>query len=411
MAIRKTVNFKDNIDVSLFFVNQPPNLKLEIFTQEINNFHEELIPKKLPAVCDIYTIDDTNSDEEREEQKPDPLNFVDMEEICNVESHFLIYIESPGEEISEVIKALRKFFKDDDIQTLTVVRPTRKKEHGEDFRIGYEGVIVGVTFSETENSARYIVDDRQLRIPNLSSVKIIPGSRGEHIWKKYQVGKMFLQGFFFVGLDMVDIAPERLCYLCSFPKAYTHEYIKKEIQSHVEHEVVHIISNPFEQRSIVRLEFSKEEIVRMLIRRCMSFEGKPVLILPCKDRTPVEQIYMKHQVIVSGYTNAINPKEFIRMLTNSFGPLAELNINFEGFDSLVVFQQASAADICLRKKEIFVKNLKVKFSPATRPYRLTGLKLHKGFFNTATPERPLPILPASYSFEVPSDIEKKPLNA
>ena len=131
----------------------------------------------------------------------------------------------------------------------------------------------------------------------------------------------------------------------------------------------------------------------------MNFDGKPVLVLPCIDRTPVEDIYQKYQVSISGYSNAINPKLFIRLLTDSFGPVVELNINYEAFETLVVFQTINGAESCIRKKEIIEKNHRIKFAAANKPYKLTGLRIKKGRYFYATPERPLPLIPSPYTFE------------
>ena len=190
--------------------------------------------------------------------------------------------------------------------------------------------------------------------------------------------------------------------MASFPKGYPFDYIKKEIFNHANDQPIRILSNPLEQRCIVRLEFNNEETVKLLLRRCMSFDGKAVLILPCVDRTPVEKIIVKYQVCITGYSNAINPKEFIRILSNSFGPLVELNINYEGLDTLAVFQTIKAAEACVAKKEIFVKNHKIRFNQACKPFKLTGLRVHKGHYDIKTPDRPLPIVPAPYTFEDPA---------
>ena len=52
--------------------------------------------------------------------------------------------------------------------------------------------------------------------------------------------------------------------------------------SHTKEMPLHVIFNPLEEKCIVRLEFQRPEIVRFLIKRCMSFDGKRVLVLPCR---------------------------------------------------------------------------------------------------------------------------------
>jgi hypothetical protein len=130
----------------------------------------------------------------------------------------------------------------------------------------------------------------------------------------------------------------------------------------------------------------------------MSFDGKPVLVLPCVDRKNVEEIYKEFQVMVTGYSNAINPKEFIRILSSLYGPVVELNINFEGFDTLVVFQTIAAAEASVKKKELFIKNHKIKFMAVSRPYRLSGFKVHKGKYKQLPFKRPLELVRAPYTF-------------
>ena len=117
------------------------------------------------------------------------------------------------------------------------------------------------------------------------------------------------------------------------------------------------------------------------------------------DRNPVELLYFAHQVCVSGYTNAISPKEFIRVLSNMFGPVCELNVNYEGMETLVVFQTAKAAEKSVEKKEIFHKNHKIRFFVPRKPIRLTGMIVHKGRVLNRKLQRPLPLVPSPYTFE------------
>jgi hypothetical protein len=408
MALRKSVAFREDTEISMFFFNQPPNLVLETYNEKLNDNDNQILekcdenPVVAPSYCQFYELESSESDEETE-YVPERIKYINMSEIYTVESHFLLFIDRPGEFISYIIDILIQYFSNDELETLTIVKPLKKKDADNEFKIGYEGVIVGVSLKNTENSQQYIATENQMFVKGLGSIKLIPGTRGEHIWNKYIINKNFLQGFFFVGPDIVDTKPNNLCYLASYPRSFTKDFIIKEIFSHINEKPVHIITNSLEEKCIARLEFDKPETVKFLMRRCMSFDGKAVLVLPCIDRTPVEAIYQKYQVCVSGYSNAINPKEFIRLLHNSFGPVVELNVNYEGLETLVVFQTLKAAELCLSKKEIFVRNHKIKFNLPHRPYRLTGLKVHKGKYNTKTPDRPLPIVPAPYTFEPQPD--------
>ena len=397
MVDRKSVSFKDQTSISLFFINQAPNILLEPFADLLVTPENTTQSEKKPAVCDFYTL--SSDSEDIIEEAPYPLiNFTNLTEISSIDCHFFLYINNAGEYILSILSILHEFFTPDKIQSFFIVRPIKHTDKDEDFKIGYQGVMLGVVFKETEFCSEFITLESDLKIPGISYVKIIPGPRGEHIWKKFMINKSFLQGFFFVGEDLVDAHPNRLCYIASFPKGYYPDHIRRELFFHTKEYPIHILQNPLEEKFIFRLEFSKPETVRFLIKRCMAIDGKSVLILPCIDRTPVEQIYMEYQVSVSGYTNAINPKEFIRVLSNHFGPVAELNINFEAYESLLVFQTASAASKCAEKKEIFLRNHKIKFSRVNRPYRLTGQKVHKGVYNTLTPQRPLPLIPAPYFY-------------
>ena len=110
--------------------------------------------------------------------------------------------------------------------------------------MSYEGLIVGVTLKSTEFCEKYIVNDKEISIPGILKTRLIPGARGEHIWKKRSTMKNCLQGFFFVGPDAVDLRPGCLCYLASFPKKYSVKYIRKEIFSHTKEMPLHVISNP-----------------------------------------------------------------------------------------------------------------------------------------------------------------------
>lgn len=397
MVDRKSISFKEQASICLFFISQAPNILLETYNDTLITPPNPDDSEKKPAICNLYTLS-SDSDEIIEESPFPLINYINLNEVLLTDCHFFLYINNPGEYILSIVEILHNFFGPDKIESFFIVRPKKYTDQDEDFKISYQGVFVGVIFKETEYCKEYITMEAELKIPKISSVKIIPGPRGEHIWNKFLINKSYLQGFFFVGEDIVDLYPDRLCYIASIPKGYRPEYIRKEIYSHTKEYPLHILHNPLEERSIYRLEFEKPETVRFLLRRCMSIEGKSVLVLPCKDRTPVEQIYKDYQVCVSGYTNAIHPKEFIRVLSQSFGPVVELNINFEAFESLVVFQTASAALKCAEKKEIFLKNHKIKFCSASKPYRLTGQKMHKGVYNTSTPQRPLPLVPAPYEY-------------
>lgn len=397
MAFRKSVSFRNQTETTVFFYNQPPNIVLERYSEEVvdENSKEETTP----AYCKFYEIGT-----EEEETTTETVRFIKMTEINNMETHFILYVDCPGESSNKITSTLLEFFSKDGVETITVVKPLKRSNATSDFKIGYEGVLIGVTLKLTENCEKYILSQNQLEIPNLN-VKLIPGARGEHFWEKYLIDHSFLQGFFFVGPDPVDVFPNLFCYLASFPKYYSNESIGKEIYSHTNEYPLRIISNPLECGNVLRLEFQKPETVRILLKRCMNFDGKPVLILPCIDRTPIEVLLEKHMVSVCGYTNAINPKEFIRMLTDMCGPLAELNINYEGHDTLAVFQNVSAAANCLNKKEVFLRNHKIRFKKPLRPFGITGLKFHKGKYRSEPPERPLPLVPAPYNYE-PSQKKK-----
>lgn len=397
MVDRRSISFKEQTSIRLFFISQAPNIQLESYTDTLITPSSPTPSEKKPAICDLYTLSSDSDD--LIEESPFPLiNYINLNEVLLTDCHFFLYINSPGQYILTTVETLHSFFGHDKIESFFIVRPSKFSDQDEDFKISYQGAFIGVIFKETEYCSEFITMEADLKVPKIPSIKLIPGPRGEHIWNKFVISKRYLQGFFFVGEDLVDCFPERLCYIASIPKGYRQEHIRKEIYSHTREFPKHIIHNPLEERSIYRLEFEKPETVRFLLKRCMSIEGKSVLILPCKDRTPVEQVYKEYQVCVSGYTNAIHPKEFVRVLFQCFGPVVELNINFEAFESLVVFQTTSAASKCVEKKEIFLKNHKIKFCAASKPYRLTGQKMHKGVYNTSTPLRPLPLIPAPYEY-------------
>jgi hypothetical protein len=395
MSTRKSVKFNDEMTVSLFFLNQQTDFLLENFKAPMNEENDEAFP--VPAMCDMYDL--SEDEESSEEQDPPLINFVNMTEISSVDCHFFLYISKPGEYILRLTSLLHSFFKPEHLKCFHIVRPIKHTDVSSDFTISYPGVIIGVTFRETEQCKNFITSEKDLKIPEIPLIKVIPGPRGEHIWSKHQTSRSFLQGFFFVGQDPVDYRPDLLCYLASIPKGMRIEAIKREIYSHCKEYPLQVIQNPIEGKSILRLEFAQSLSVKLLVKRCMAFDGKAVLVLPCADRTPVENLYQKYQVVTTGYTNAINPKEFLRVLAEMFGPVAELNIYCEGMESLVLFQTEKAALKCAQKKEIFLKNHKIKFALASRPYRLTGKRIHKGFYNTQTPQRPLPLFPAPYMYE------------
>ena len=410
MAVRKSVSFREETEMSVFFFNQPPNIVLERFSDKLREeaLKSTNISKVCPAYSDFYSIGESDSESEIEHAVPEVIEFINMSEVSGLNSHFLLFFDCPGVPVADILSALTHFFVHDEIETYTVVRPIKKTDAGTDFKIGYEGLIIGITMKSDKNCKKYVTSEKELIISDSLEAKLIPGARGEDIWNTHMLEKNFLQGFFFVGSDPVDLSPENLCYLASIPKSYTKDFVKKEIYSHANEYPLHVISNPLEGRCVVRLEFERQETVRFLVKRCMSFDGKPVIVLPCVDRRPIEELLQKYQVCVSGYSNAINPKEFIRILSNSYGPLAELNINYEGLETLAVFQTVSAAEACVRKKEIFVKNHKIRFAAVSRAYRLTGLKYHKGKYNYLPPQRPLPIIPALYTYQPPEKSQVKP---
>ena len=398
MSTRKSVQFNDETTVSLFFLNQATDIQIEHFKAAIVTEQEEPIP--IPAICSMYNL---SEDEDDFPESPEPtsyINYTNMCDISSVDCHFFLFINKPGEYVSNLIKYLQDFFSSSNIHCFHIVRPIKHTDSNEDFTISYQGIVIGLTFAETEFCREFITLEKDLVIPGISQAKLIPGPRGEHIWSKHQISRSFLQGFFFVGQDPVDTIPENLCYLVSIPKGMRQDMVRREIYSHCKENPVHIIFNPVETKFVLRLEFAKSEIVKLLMKRCMAFDGKSVIVAPCLDRTPVENLFINYQVLAYGYTNAINPKEFLRVLNEMFGHVAELNIYFEGLDSLILFQTENAAFKCLQKKELFLKNHKIRFVQPSKPFGLSGKKIHRGVYKTKTPDRPLPLMPAPYIYEL-----------
>jgi len=68
----------------------------------------------------------------------------------------------------------------------------------------------------------------------------------------------------------------------------------------------------------------------------------------------------------------------------------------------VMFPTLKAVECCLRRQEIVIKKLRLRFEPVNRPYRLVGREVHKGRYDPFPPVRPLEIVPAPCTFRPPN---------
>ena len=125
MALRKTVAFKEHAEISIFFFNQPPNLILESYTEETKEekIHPTAKNIPLPAVCNEYTLEEFDIDPELQEISTEVIRFITMNEVNELSSHFLLYIEYPGKPVLELAEALKDFFPVEELESLTIVKP------------------------------------------------------------------------------------------------------------------------------------------------------------------------------------------------------------------------------------------------------------------------------------------------
>lgn len=140
MALRKSVVFKEETEISMFFVSQPPNLSFEKYTEKLKDQNLQLSENNqpVPAYCNMYSFEESD-EEANEESAPEMIKFITMSELDTLNSHFLLFIDSPGAAISNIISSLTSFFPSEYIETFTIVKPFKKSNCEEDFNIGYEG--------------------------------------------------------------------------------------------------------------------------------------------------------------------------------------------------------------------------------------------------------------------------------
>lgn len=309
-------------------------------------------------------------------------------------AHFYINVTLFDVLASEVASVIFDYFMNfGPVQHVYIVKPNQSTI--EDFTLGIEGALYGINMENANYAKSFLLSETKVNIPKIGFVTVFPGSMGEDMWIQHQKERNYLQGFFFVGNDIVDFQPDCLCYFVSLPKGSFSDRVSNEIASHGIPRPIDIIKNPLEEKCIMRLQFSDPNTVINLQRMCLKIHNKPILVLPCKDRTPVEELYMPFQVMISGYNHTVSPGELLRNLTNNFGPVVEIVLSQF---VLVMFQTLKAAESCVKRQEITIKRLKIRFDPVTKPYRLTGRVIHKGKYSPDPPIRPLELVPAPYTF-------------
>ncbi|CAG9326818.1 unnamed protein product [Blepharisma stoltei] len=399
------IKFNPDAQIIRFFVHQPPNVLLKSTTEHIQDetFQaQEMDQIKLKIRRNPFAEFD---EEEEEERKLEVITYVSYENIWCTSVHFYINVILYDILASEVAQRILYFVKAfGPVQHIFIVKPNQAT--ADDFTLGVEGALFGILMENANYAKPFLLKENKIEIPDLGYVAVFPGSMGEDVWNKFQKETNYLQGFFFVGKDMVDYRPECLCYFASLPKGSFPYRVAQEIRSHGIDEPIHMLKNPFEEKSIMRLEFREEKSVNALLKLCMKINNKPIIILPCLDRTPVEELYKAYEVLILGYNQTLHTGELLKALVNNFGPVVELvlnaGINNNGNQcTLVVFQTIRAVETCLKKGEIIVKKLRLRFEAVTRPYRLTGRMVFNRVYNSDPPVRPLEIIPSPYSFTEP----------
>ena len=289
-----------------------------------------------------------------------------------------------------------------DLETIYVVQPEGVLE--DDWEIQDSPVLYGVKLS-LQNQVKEMLSKGTIKVKGLGEFHTFPGNEGSDLYNNLVKQTSKLQGLFFKGRDMVDYHPECLCYLVSVPRKMTQDSVCEQLSFHACSLPKKILTNPY-QTAIMRLEFWNSEDVRYLVRRmpCFSKE-KPVLVLPCLDRTPVELLYWDYQVVIIGPAHRVNTRLLLRVLKNKFGAVVELNVSplLLG-NAVVTFQHTSCVAKCLEQQDLAIGKIKLRLSKPERPYRVTGeLLFLKANYEPDPPLRPLPDMNAPYAFEPPSD--------
>jgi hypothetical protein len=104
--------------------------------------------------------------------------------------------------------------------------------------------------------------------------------------------------------------------------------------------------------------------------------GKPLMVLPCDNRNPVETVYQHHQVMVSGCDKKTIQETILPRIISKHGKIAEANFGLDTNKVLLTFQmRKSAQDAILSRCLITAEKSKVFFNAVRHPHRLTGLRL------------------------------------
>lgn len=252
-------------------------------------------------------------------------------------------------------------------------------------------VYVAIELDDGEQLVRYVLDPNWLK--SFGNLDITPGNLARN-WPNATA--RLLQGFFYLMNDAVEKNNGNLCYMVSLPPNTTNDEIISELARHKISSPTDIIYNPYEEQHIRRLEFSSEATRYSLYSLGIRFRhSKPVIILPCNSRMPVELLYEQLQVKVSNLASEISPKFLISRLEGRFGPIAELIYPNKLTSAIIVFQLKRSADRAIERGEFILKNCTLRFKRVKRPYRMTGKLITTGDYINKLPRRPLPLVPNS----------------
>lgn len=296
--------------------------------------------------------------------------------------HFYIHIiEKPVQSPSELAAHICSIFPDlSNLKSLYILPESYSS-----------AISIGVELNSTELLARYVLNTSW--VTSVGSFYFTPGKLATHYWPSSST--KLLQGFFYLSNDPIDSRSENLCYIVSLPPNTKDDEILTELSKHKISPPIDIVFNPWEEEHIRRLEFDRSSIKHTLYSLCMRFRYyKPVIILPCGTRTPVEYLYEQLQVKVSNLTYSIKPKYLLSRLEGRFGPVVEL-IYTEKDWAVVVFQLKRSADRAVEKGEYVLKGCYLKISRVDRPYRMTGNLITTYGYNDELTKRPLPLVPNS----------------
>jgi hypothetical protein len=250
---------------------------------------------------------------------------------------------------------------------------------------------VGIELDDGELLVRYVLDPNWLE--SFGNLDITPGNLARN-WPNATA--RLLQGFFYLMNDPVEKNNGNLCYMVSLPPNTTNDEIISEFARHKISSPIDIVYNPYEENHIRRLEFSCEATRYSLYSLGIRFRHlKPVIILPCNSRIPVELLYEQLQVKVSNLASGLSPKFLISRLEGRFGPIAELIYPSKPTSAIIVFQLKRSADRALERGEIMLKNRTLRFERVSKPYRMTGRLITTADYIDKLPRRPLPLVPNS----------------